>query len=115
EDLFKRIYASLNRGGFFLFDFATPRCPTGKLFTQANDWTVLVDKKIEGDVLTRAITIYRRHGNHFRRTEETHSVQLYAPETIKRLLTKAGFRAKRIRGYGNKPFTKGVAGFLAVK
>jgi len=115
EKLFKRIFTSLNQEGFFLLDFATPRCSEGKVFTQAKDWTVLVDKKINGETLTRAITIFRRDGTNFRRTQETHQVHLYEPETIKKLLTKTGFRVRKIRGYANQQFAKGVVGFLGLR
>lgn len=85
--LFRRVYDALDPGGVFIFDFLepgqlAPNTPT-KSCTEGEDWVVLVEKEEdpERETLTRRITTFRKTGEHYCRTNETHRLRLYkAPD-----------------------------------
>lgn len=117
--LFRRVYDALIPGGVFIFDVAEPgQVAEGKTisgFTEGEDWMVLVEKKEERGMLTRRIITFRKSGNHYRRSDETHCQQLYKSTDVARELRRAGFRVGRIRSYGEHPLLKARAGFIARK
>jgi len=119
-ELFARVFAALRPRGVFLFDVAEPsRIPPGgprKHFVEGRDWTILVET--EGDrkrnTLTRIVS-FRRIGTRYRRSREVHRLQLYPAADLLNALTRAGFRAERLSGYGRFRFPEGIAGYLACK
>jgi hypothetical protein len=68
-----------------------------------------------GTTLRRDITVFRRVGKLYRRSDEHHLLGLYRPEEIAEELTRAGFRVRRIPGYSDFRFPPGLAGFVATK
>jgi SAM-dependent methyltransferase len=118
---FRRVHAALRRGGVFIFDVAGPGragsegkrqgCLEGK------DWAILflVEEDTKRQQLTRTITSFRRVGKLYRRTREIHEQRLYSPSEIAEELRQAGFRVKRLPGYGCSGFPEGLAGFVAHK
>jgi SAM-dependent methyltransferase len=108
----------LRPGGLLLFDVATPaRTRTaGRTFFEGEDWVLCND--VRGDAahraLTRGITVFRRAGRTWRRSDETHTLRLYDPDAVLADLDDAGFDATRIRSYGRelKPLP-GLACFAA--
>ncbi len=119
--LFQRIYQSLKPGGVFIFDIIEPGYIKGqnpqKNYFTGKDWDILLqteENKIN-HILTRKIIIFRQIGDVYRRSEETHSVQLYKSTTIANKLRKVGFKVRIIRGYGDLKFRKAKVGFIAVK
>jgi hypothetical protein len=52
------------------------------------------------DVLERAITIFVRDGDVYRRVDEHHVLRLYEPNAVEQLLTDAGFDVEVRDGYG---------------
>jgi hypothetical protein len=58
---------------------------------------------------------FRRVGKLYRRSEETHCLRLYAGAELLAELTRAGFAARLLGGYGRFRFSPGHVGFLARK
>ncbi|HEY9704707.1 MAG TPA: class I SAM-dependent methyltransferase [Allocoleopsis sp.] len=121
KQLFQRIYESLKPGGVFIFDIIEPGYITGnnpqKIYFTGEDWDILLqtEENKNTQVLTRKIIIFRKVGELYRRSEETHSVKLYKSRFIAEKLRKVGFKVKIMRGYGELRFRKAKVGFMAVK
>jgi SAM-dependent methyltransferase len=119
--LFRRIHAALQPGGVFVFDVVTPgRVPGGGPRQQhrlGDDWAVLVtaEEDRRRRVLTRHITSFRRVGESYRRDSEVHRQRLFDPQELADRLRRVGFRVRRLCGYGEFSFPRGVAGLLARK
>lgn len=101
DALFRRVFAALSPGGFFLFDAKFPSGPSrgvvrGKF---SRDWAVIAesDEDARGR-LTRRIASFRRVGGRWRRTDEVHRLVLLPARDILRRLRKAGFAARFERG-----------------
>lgn len=116
---FLRVHTALASGGVFIFDVAEPgRCGPGvsvlKSF-QGHDWALLLraEEDRKRGLLTRRITVFRRIGKLYRRSEEVHRLRLYRRSQITRQLEGAGFRVRVLRGYGQKPFSPGHVAFVA--
>lgn len=119
--LFKRLYRALRPGGILIFDILEPEQwrngRPAKRFVLGRDWAVLVqvEEDTKSHVLTRHIIAFRKAGNFYRRSAETHVVKLYRRAAIAALLRRAGFSVKMLRGYGQMRFAQGHVGFLARK
>jgi hypothetical protein len=87
------------------------------LHSEDRDWAILVSKEEDARqrVLTRRMTIFRKIGRHYRRSEETHRQRLYPATQIVRELGAAGFQVTHLSGYGKHRFASGHAGFIACK
>lgn len=113
RSFFARVHAALAPGGVLLFDVgrfgAYPE--TGSSHTIGDDWEVYVEKRVEGNVLTRRVITYREG----RRSDELHRARLYEREELLPALRAAGFRVRLRRGYGTRrvPATHDV--YLATK
>ena len=116
-----RIYEALVPDGVLLFDLAGPnRAPARgheRTFTQSEDWAVLVE--VEADpvrsVLTRHITTFRKNGELFRRSNETHRLALVEPNEMLELLKKIGFVATALDSYRALPLPRGLHAYMARK
>jgi len=119
RSLFHRVYAALCPGGLFMFDVAEPGRGTGPRQNHrvGADWACLSDVEEEAGVsrLTRRIVAYRKVGRLYRRSEETHHLRLYKRAELASVMRDAGFQVRIIRSYGNRPFPKGLVGFVARK
>jgi SAM-dependent methyltransferase len=103
--LFERVYQALAPGGMFIFDIAEPGQLDGKTskgFTEGKDWIVLVEKEEDRELstLVRRIVTLRKIGEHYRRDEEVHHLQLYSATYIARVLVIIGFQVEIERSYG---------------
>ncbi|MBW4614942.1 MAG: class I SAM-dependent methyltransferase [Desmonostoc vinosum HA7617-LM4] len=119
--LFHRIYDALIPGGVFVFDVAemgqvTPNAKV-RNYTISKDWAVLVEKEDnpQQGTLTRRITSFRQVGEHYRRSQEVHYLQLYRATSIASELRRVGFRVQTIRCYGRYQLPKGHVAFIARK
>ena len=116
--LFRRVHKALEPGGMFIFDAAGPgrlRAPSPvRRWAEGDDWTILVQAEEDSakKVLTRRIVTYRRTGKLYRRSEEMHELNLYAPEEILAMLERAGFCARVLRGYGRNRLPRGYSAFV---
>ncbi|WP_035139509.1 class I SAM-dependent methyltransferase [Fischerella sp. PCC 9605] len=121
QELFTRIYKTLKSGGVFIFDIAEPGYVSGtnpqKTYSEGQDWAILVEKEEDKSTnqLTRKMTIFRKIGNLYRRSEEIHRVQLYKSSEVAKELRKVGFKVRIIRGYGEFRFRNAQVGFIATK
>ena len=96
---------ALARGGVFVFDVATPgRGAAGQRFHDADDWSLGLLMTEHDDVLERAITIFARDGDAYRRVDEHHVLRLYDPSAVEQLLADAGFEVEVRAGY-DRPAT----------
>jgi SAM-dependent methyltransferase len=117
--LFARVYRALRPGGVFIFDVAGPaRIPENapqRRWFQSRDWAILVETGGDRNTLTREIICFREVGNVYRRSEETHRLQLYRSADVVADLARTGFEARALTGYGRFRFPVGIAGFVARK
>ncbi|MGH1366328.1 MAG: class I SAM-dependent methyltransferase [Calditrichia bacterium] len=119
--LFQTIYESLPKNGVFICDVIEPGV-NGKealvrTYSKGEDWAILLEKEEfpRERMLERRMTIFRKTGELWRRSEETHRVRLYKSTTFAKLLRKANFSVRTVRGYGALRFRKGQVGFIARK
>ncbi len=117
--LFRSVHEALVPGGVFVFDVAEPgQAPPGttvRTFSEGEGWAVLVEKHEERETLTRRIVTFRKAGEHYRRSDETHRQRLYRAAEVAGELRRAGFRARTMRGYGEYRLPKAHAAFVARK
>lgn len=118
---FRRVYRSLAPGGVFVFDVAEPGrdgrgMPVLKSF-QGRDWALLLqaEENREQGVLTRRMTVFRKAGKLYRRSEEVHRLRLAPRSQITRQLESAGFSVRVLHRYGPEPFATGQVAFVARK
>ncbi len=119
--LFRRIYSALTPGGVFIFDIAEPgqviEGTTTRGFSEGEDWVVVFEKEEEQELgtLTRRITSFRKVGEHYRRDDEVHRLQLYESTDVARELRQVGFGVQTIRSYGQYYLPRNHAAFIARK
>jgi len=120
DDLFRRIYKALDSGGVFIFDVAEPGRvgPTPvQSFFQGKDWAILVrnEEDTKRKLLSRRMTIFRRMGRTFRRSEEVHKQNLLEPSRVKHALKILGFKVTNLLRYGTHRLGTGRSIFIARK
>ncbi len=103
-ECFARIFDALVPGGLLIFDVAGPgRCPEPRqVFHGGEEWMVLVETLEDhaAKTLTRKIITFRRVGAGYRRSDETHSLQIYSSDAFKSALTAIGFTVEIVEAYG---------------
>ena len=117
-DLFHRIYHALSPGGLLLFDIATPERANAQpeqSFRLQDDWAVLVRTLCQDQILTREITAFQRDGDRYRRSQETHRLELLDPAQIEEELTSIGYSVSRGTTYGGEEVLPGLCVFHARK
>jgi SAM-dependent methyltransferase len=121
SNVFSRIYEALVPDGILLFDIAGPdRAPASgreHFFSQSEDWAVFTEIEVDPprNILTRHITTFRKSGELFRRSSETHSLELVEPGKVLELLQKIGFAATTLDSYGALKLPRGLHAFVARK
>lgn len=119
--LFRRVYDALQPEGVLIFDVAGPdRVPDtvpGLTWREGPDWAVLASIQVERRrrMLRRHIICFRKLGQRYRRTEETHLLRLYSHRDLRDVLGRCGFRTRALTGYGSFRFPPGIHGILAIK
>ena len=63
----------------------------------------------------RRITTFRRHGEHWRRTDEHHPLVLFEPARVRERLEAAGFDVAEADGYGALQLPPGWTAFEATR
>lgn len=73
-----------------------------RTWSEGDDWAVLVEtaEDLPASRLTREIVTFRRLGEAWRRSHETHRVATYDRAGIERELRRAGFSVRASRRYG---------------
>ncbi len=121
ERVFRRIYAALSPGGFFVLDVAEPGRvpPPGVLrsHTEGPGWAVLLTAQEDEQqrLLTRHITSFCQVGDLYRRGHEVHRLRLLPRSEVAQCLQEVGFQVRTLAGYGALPFAQGHVGFVASK
>lgn len=120
DGFFHRVYEALRPGGVFVFDIVEPGVADGapqRRFLEGPDWAILLEVREDRrrKTLTRRIVTFRRMGKLYRRSEETHLLHLYSGSEVLEGLSRAGFAARLLGGYGRFRFAAAHAGFLARK
>jgi SAM-dependent methyltransferase len=116
--LFGRIYRALEPGGLLIFDVIVEAPRDAQCsFRMGADWAVLVVSETDQRrrLLTRRITSFRKVGQLYQRTEETHVLRLCDRSQLAAQLRAAGFRVRTLAAYGRLPMLPGRVGFLARK
>ncbi len=121
SDLFRRIHEALVPGGYFIFDVALPGRLGGvtsrQQFFDKGDWTVLVESResAESGELTRRCITFRRFGELYRRSVETHVLHLPEPDFVCAQLQSAKFEFRESRQYGCYQLPAGLRVYTARK
>lgn len=119
--LLGRIHAALEPGGVLLCDVAGPGRAPGAGARQSHargeDWAVLATAAEggAGEILTREITTFRKVGELYRRSEETHRLRLIPPRDLRGQLRDIGFEVHTFTSYDSLELPPGLVGFLARK
>ncbi|QDU39068.1 dTDP-3-amino-3,4,6-trideoxy-alpha-D-glucopyranose [Maioricimonas rarisocia] len=119
QSLFRKVHASLSPGGLLLFDLPevgldTNRPPT---WSEGDGWACLVrfERDDDREQLVRHIVSFRRDGTLYRRSEETHRVQLYRASEVAGQLRAVGFRVRTSRRIGSFEMLPHRVAFVARK
>jgi 2-polyprenyl-3-methyl-5-hydroxy-6-metoxy-1,4-benzoquinol methylase len=119
RDFFMRCAHVLPPGGILMFDLIETGLPslTARTFRAADDWALLVDTTefVASNTLTRDIEVFRREGDLYRRSRETHQVWLFDTAEISALLNAAGFSVETAQSYGAQPLAPRRRAFFATR
>lgn len=118
--MLRRAHSALRRGGVFIFDIAEPGRGSdlpAKLYWEGDDWALLREavEDPKRRTLTRNMTIFRRIGGTYRRSRESHVLNLYPRDEVQFELERVGFTVTPLTAYGKQRFPQHLAGFIAVK
>ena len=120
-EFFRRVHGALRPGGVFIFDVVEPGVIADstpqRRFLEGPDWAILLEVREDRrrKTLTRHIVSFRRMGKLYRRSEETHRLHLYPGSELLAELSRSGFEARLLGGYGRFRFPRAHVGFLARK
>jgi SAM-dependent methyltransferase len=121
DQVFCNVATALVPGGAFVFDVAGPgrAGPTRsrQVFHDQGDVTLYsrAEEDEAGTTLLRRITLFRRVGDVYRRSDEDHLLHLYPPDDVELALHRAGFEVRRVDTYGERAFPPGLNGFVATR
>jgi SAM-dependent methyltransferase len=121
HSLLRRIHTALEPGGLLIFDAAEPgRVPGSgphQSHAQGQDWAVLASAEEDraNETLTRKITTFRKVGDLYRRSEETHRLHLIPTHELLDQIQALGFEVQTFHRYENLQLPPGLVGFLARK
>jgi SAM-dependent methyltransferase len=120
RSLFSRVRGALRPGGLFMFDVVEPGRERGgprRTWHEGSDWTLCFEASEDeaSRTLERRMTIFRRVGDMYDRSDEHHRLLLSPRAEILEDLGAAGFeRTQLLSAYGpHVRFGVGHAGFLA--
>lgn len=118
--MLRRIHTALRPGGVLIFDVAEPGRGSdlpAKMYWEGEDWAMLREaiEDTKRRTLTREMTIFRGVGRAYRRTQESHVLNLYRREDVQRELERIGFAVTPLSVYGRRRFPEHLAGFIAAK
>ncbi len=114
--LFVRVARSLAPRGVFAFDLLLSGEPMRyRSWREEGDRTILVDVSEDQDaaVLQRAITVFSRQGDAYRRSDERHIVRVYDRGDVERALSGAGLSWTTAAAYGDVALGPRRAAFVA--
>ncbi len=118
--LLQRVFRALEPGGILVFDFVqgpvTSQLAPTQRHLQGPDWAVLIETNKRSTFgLQRRITLFRKVGRGFRRSEEAHELRLYDRLRVVKTLREIGFRVRTLRTLGAAELLPSRVGILARK
>lgn len=117
----KSVYASLNRGGYFLFDISGENKlrnkEKGVSADDRDDVTYISFNDVDGDRVLMDVTVFvRENDNLFKRFDERHLLYIYSIPEIEAALTGAGFKIECESGHlGEDKAISDRIEFIAIK
>jgi SAM-dependent methyltransferase len=118
--LFSRVHTALAPGGIFMFDVVEPGRERGgprRTWHEGSDWTLCFEAVEDHATrrLERRMTIFRRVGGVYERSDERHELWLSPRAEVMADLAEAGFERRHLlSAYGTHVrFDHGHAGFVA--
>ncbi|MEM7482404.1 MAG: methyltransferase domain-containing protein [Acidobacteriota bacterium] len=120
KGFFQRLFDKLQPAGLLAFDVivAGPDHPMQyRDWRAGDDWAILteVNEDPARHRLTRSMTIFRRIGESYRRSQERHAVSVLEEEKLVRLLEETGFEVEVASRYGDFDLAPRRRAFLATK
>lgn len=117
--LFGRVFHALVPGGLFIFDVCLLDLDRSSKpsYREGDRWTctVGIERDEERKQLLRHIVAVRRVGEEYRRSQETHRVQLFDGQELLALLRDTGFETQCVDRFGDFSMLPFRAGFIARK
>jgi SAM-dependent methyltransferase len=106
QRFFRCVSEVLPSGGIFIFDLIETGEPslTGRFWKSSGDWAVGGETVEDAGArtLTRRIETFRRAGDLYRRSEETHQVRIFDSQAVARWLEECGFTVETGTTYGTQ-------------
>jgi len=115
RSLFRRIYDALQPGGVFIFDIAEAGQMPRRSYSVGKDWAILFEAQPRRGLLIRRMTVFRRLGKLYRRSQEMHRLRLYRREDVAAELRYTGFNLHVLNAYGRFELPPAHAVFVASK
>lgn len=120
DRLFRNIASCLPKGGVFAFDILVRSDGEPmhyRSWRKGPDWAVLVEvsEQPQENLLIRDITVFRKGGHGYRRSEERHRIGVLGGAQIERLLAGAGFEVTVSPHYGRHPLAQRRLAYIAYK
>ena len=117
DNFFAKVARALRPGGFLIFDVVLfeGEAVQRRNWRGGRDWFVLtnVSEQRSRRRLTRDITVFRKVGSRWRRSDVVHHIQLFSRAEILRSLRRAGFSCRATRKYGAFPLLPRRMAFVA--
>lgn len=118
--VFRRVWEALRPGGIFVFDAREPA--TGPIeprtVTRLDErWACIssIAEDHQAGTIVRDITTFRRVGDLYRRSHETHWLKVYPKAEMLRWLRDLGFRVRTYRSYGDYRLADRQSAYVARK
>ncbi len=119
RSIFETIHQALVPKGYFLFDVAEPGLAGRQGYyarmIEKEDYTIFLEVKEKNGFLNREISLFTKEGTKYRRSKESHWLQLYSAQKIKDQLLEIGFKVKHLNHYGDLKLRDKHIAFLAQK
>ena len=114
---FSSVHEALEPGGLFIFDFIESgvRRTYPAKYDSGADWVIAVHAELDQrrQVITRRMITIRKMGRQYRRTQESHRVQIYSRRAVANALGDAGFTSSMSRSYGRCRLLAGGVAVIA--
>jgi SAM-dependent methyltransferase len=105
REFFRRASRHLPAGGLLIFDLIELGEPAlaGRFWKSGEDWAVMVETTEDQRArkLVREIEVFRKVGEYYRRSHETHRVHLFETTEVCEWLDGIGFSVQTAVGYGD--------------
>ncbi|MDX1472396.1 MAG: class I SAM-dependent methyltransferase, partial [Flavobacteriaceae bacterium] len=119
--LISRIYYALKPNGYLLFDILTTEILQTEYINsriiERDLWTIFLSIDLSSDksIVTRAITLFLKEGDGYRKSKEVHRQKLFKTSDIELILTNIGFNVEKVDNYDGLVFRPGQVGFICKK